>query len=429
MLQILYKVLDDIAWQLEVEQLDYLFDRLRRIPLEEFLMTTVDLVKELSRFTYKAGIAAAIKALDLLFEVFADHNCHLVALELADYARKKAVETLCMFSVREQRLPFGRRCVQNIAAGLSVPHCARLLAGIIESFPNLPSATEPVTRANATRMLCWDVQTQKAWFGDEYCGPESKPPFAGALVCILLRELEVFSSSVIAQTASLALIPEQVDSHVFASHTPFIDSIRERLNLLRAVIAGIGIPNGPLLRLFVPQVDKLWCILYQQALTAAEQEECVRWLRAAAGSGPGSGLGGTGALGQEVGALLSETAVEYVFTQRMTVDLMPHYVTQAGFECALRYFLVVNSKAPATIGALSALTGEPLNKLQLLSPGMDRDDFVVHDFGTLIGFDYVWRVALEAINDSVVPLAIGFLNRLHECVSDEASLAAAASEV
>ena len=52
-LAILYKVLDDIAWQLEPEHLDYLYRRLSSIPLGDYLCPTVDLVKELSRFTYK----------------------------------------------------------------------------------------------------------------------------------------------------------------------------------------------------------------------------------------------------------------------------------------------------------------------------------------------------------------------------------------
>lgn len=54
-LAILFKVLDDVAWQLEVEHLDYLFDKLRAIPLDEFNLPTVDLMKEMSRFTYKVG--------------------------------------------------------------------------------------------------------------------------------------------------------------------------------------------------------------------------------------------------------------------------------------------------------------------------------------------------------------------------------------
>jgi hypothetical protein len=52
-LAIVLKVLEDIVWQFDKEHLDYLFTCLRKVPVDQYVPATVDMFKELSRFTYK----------------------------------------------------------------------------------------------------------------------------------------------------------------------------------------------------------------------------------------------------------------------------------------------------------------------------------------------------------------------------------------
>jgi hypothetical protein len=71
-LKILYKVLEDVAWQLEQSLVDYLFEKLRQIPLAEYMSATVNLIKEMARWTYKGGPGAVPKAMEMLWNVFQD---------------------------------------------------------------------------------------------------------------------------------------------------------------------------------------------------------------------------------------------------------------------------------------------------------------------------------------------------------------------
>jgi hypothetical protein len=412
-LEVLYKVMDDIAWQLETGQLDYLFQRLRRIPFSEYLLATVDLVKELSRFTYKAGIAAAINSMDLLWALVTDET---VSAELANHARLRLSEILIMSSVREERMTIARRCIEHIAAGKSVTHCLRVLSSVLDACPIETMPSEPIQRSVAALNISCDETTQRVW----YRGSNGEL-FHGALIALLLRELEEFNQSVAAKSVELELRPEQIDSFVFGSHVSFVESIKERLAVLHSVLKAMS----PRITLDTEQIKLFWRVMYQQALTSAQQDQCVAWLRQAAGSGPGSGHVTSGVQARQVPSLISSTAIQYLFETFLTVDLMPQYIAVSGFECVARYFLLVNAHSPASTNLVSAMTGESLNKVQFLSFGSDRNDFVVHDFTALIGLDYIWQLALETANQQVFPLAIEFLNRLHENVSDEASLAAA----
>lgn len=382
-LAVLYKVLDDIAWQLEVEHLDYLFDRLHKIPLNEFLLKTVDLVKEMSRFTYKAGMAAAVKSIDLMWRIFQDESAHLVSAELAVYARTKLEETLAMFSLREQRLPILQRCLEALLAGRAVPHVLHVMTKILESFTVGGTVADPTQRAAVIDTLA----TQHD------------------LAALLLRDLEAFKTAAQQQAQAAGLAPEAIDAHVFGSHTPYLEAVRERLVFLRYILQ-----NSQLPRLAPEQVDVLWARLYQQALTSREQDECVRWLRQAAGAVTLSGAVGSA----KEPTLLQPAALAHLFHQRLVVDLMPQFLTLSGYECAVRYFLIVN----AGLGSSDA-TALALPRLQLLPTALSDtcDQFVVHDFD-LAGMDYMWRVALEAVHPKVVSQAIEFLNRLHERLAD-----------
>ena len=50
-LLILYSLLTDISWNLSEEHLDYLLKKLRGIPMKNYISSTIELIKELSRFT------------------------------------------------------------------------------------------------------------------------------------------------------------------------------------------------------------------------------------------------------------------------------------------------------------------------------------------------------------------------------------------
>ena len=67
-LQTLYKLLDDLAWQLSSQHILYLFSLVESIPLSEYQLATLDLIKELTRWANaKTGGAAAKRAMELLW--------------------------------------------------------------------------------------------------------------------------------------------------------------------------------------------------------------------------------------------------------------------------------------------------------------------------------------------------------------------------
>ena len=70
-LEILYKVLDEIAVYLEQEHYDYFFDKFFTIPVDEIIPQTLNLVNQITRFSHKVCYHF-FPQIDLIF-----HFCRL----------------------------------------------------------------------------------------------------------------------------------------------------------------------------------------------------------------------------------------------------------------------------------------------------------------------------------------------------------------
>ncbi len=134
-LKILYKVLEDVAWLLEQSLIDYLFEKLRQIPMIEYMTATVNLLKEMARWTYKAGPAAVPKAMEMLWAVFQDGSG--ANIEIMIEARRHLEEILAMSTQKGSRAHYLTMCYNNVKAGKSVPSSLLLMQKIIDQFPEV----------------------------------------------------------------------------------------------------------------------------------------------------------------------------------------------------------------------------------------------------------------------------------------------------
>src|SRR5687767_3489916 len=66
--------LDDISSNLYPSHVDLLFERVTQIPYTEYVEATLNLIKELTRYQFKQGSTASVRAMELLWNIMQDEN-------------------------------------------------------------------------------------------------------------------------------------------------------------------------------------------------------------------------------------------------------------------------------------------------------------------------------------------------------------------
>jgi hypothetical protein len=130
-LTVLYKVLDDIAWHLEVTHVDFLFAKLAAIPMAELTVAALELMKELSRWTYKAGAGAAASSLEIMWRIIQDDSSAANDLVLA--AKTRIEDTIGVPNARRHRNLYLEHCVNNLKAGRAIPQSLGVLVKVMIS--------------------------------------------------------------------------------------------------------------------------------------------------------------------------------------------------------------------------------------------------------------------------------------------------------
>lgn len=174
-LAILFKLLDDIAYQFDLDHLLYLFDRMAEIPCEEYVSPTLDLIKELGRMSYKAGSGPnsgiiAERSLELLWRCVLDES--KTPPDVQTNARIKLEEMVADYQHRSQREPYLHKCIANLQNHSSVPQSLDIMRKILESYQVQTHQIDEHSRAAVIEVRCiflslivflWFILTRVLW--------------------------------------------------------------------------------------------------------------------------------------------------------------------------------------------------------------------------------------------------------------------------
>ena len=362
-LQTLYKTLDDLAWQLSSSHILYLFSLVESIPFAEYQLATLDLIRELQKWTTaKTGGAAAKRATALLWACMKDGQG--VSRDIAKAALGRIEE---LVKGRAYRLEYLDQFGTMLQAKVNVITCIHLLTQIIDSFPDQATPLEDKTRS-----------TIIVYLNDHYHLIDS---FIDDLAAFKLHAQQVLQAQHVA--------PSAINGTFISSFTSFLSHIKERLTFLLYILTHA---QGAV-ALTQQHMDALWLQLNVNAYTAAEREQLFRFLRSCVQKTHLRVLSEALALHAFDALLLPSTNAH---AQALT---LPHYTAFEAFFFHVNY---MHRK----------VNGSGVDDLTVTSP----------DF-SLYGVDCLWRIAIECRVPSVSAKAIALLNALHENVSEEVSSA------
>jgi ubiquitin C-terminal hydrolase len=356
-LKVLFKLLDDISFRFDAPLVNYLFDKIGLIPFEEYVVATVDLIKQLGAATFRAGAEVAEKSLHLLWAISQDES--KAPSNIASHALSKLEEALCGISHRTMRVPYIERCVENLRNRRSVVQSLQLIRKVVDVYPMRPSASEEETKWNLI-----------AWL-QEHLG----------IIDHMFAELGQFKESARKQVADRDLTSEQdIDGMLMSFHMNYRGQVGRRLSFLHFIL------SHSTLTLTQEQVDTVWKLCYTEALTRNEREICLNWLK--------------NGVDQEADYTMFDGKVcEHLF-EKMTSGIDVNQLSEAGYDCIERYFVHLNRATK-----------------KLFFPDGEKEFVVVdHD---LDGFSIIWRIALDSTNERVMKPCIAFLIKLYENVADE----------
>ena len=103
-LKTLFKIWEDVGWKLDEAHIQYLLNKMRSIDSEEYVIATLDLLKELSRISTRHSAAADGGAVEILWNLVQDGS--KASQEVISHARVKLEEILNDYSYRVSVLLF-----------------------------------------------------------------------------------------------------------------------------------------------------------------------------------------------------------------------------------------------------------------------------------------------------------------------------------
>ena len=357
-LQTLYKLLDDLAWQLSSQHILYLFSLVESIPLSEYQLATLELIKELTRWANaKTGGAAAKRAMELLWSCMQEGRG--VSQDIAKAALGRIEEIIKTRSHRIEYLEQYGAMLQSQTNSLT---CLHLLTQLIDTFPDAITALEDKTKSNVI-----------AYLNDQY-----------RVVDSFVADLCAFKQHSVQLLQAQHVQPSAINNTVISSFTSYLSHIRERLNFLHYLLS-----HAPgIVSLTQQHMDVLWQQLYVNSLTVAEKEQLFRFLRLC--------------VARHNKGALSDALSMHVFERLLLPSLQsPQSLTVSHYTAFESFFFHIN------------FIHRKVN-------GTSADDVVVtSDDFSLYGLDTLWRIAFECSTPQVSSKAIQLLNTLHENGSED----------
>jgi len=406
-LSALYKLLEDIAWQLSNDHVLYLFAKLRGMPAHEHTPQSLELARELCRWSSSSSSSssssvsnvptapgadqaqnavsqnsgtASEQALELFWSVLQDGSG--ADGEVATAAKSRMEDVLALSYVSKSRVAWLVRFTNSIKEGKSVVQSLQLICKVVDSYPEFPTMMEKHTEADAVHFLQSNHNLYTIFFDN--------------LIQWKDAAVEALSNNPNADLYQLKLQD---------SRFGLLASLDERLRFLQFTLSRCPLLMG------LQQGRVLWAVCVASGLGAAVSECFLKFLRRSLR--PASprvriaNMSPSPPSPQAVAfaPIFDDEVLQWLFDQCLIPSLQFESVTITQYMCFEALFLHVNKHQ----GMLSLSSSSNSNS----SPR-----FVVHNF-KLSGLDSLWNLALDARDEGVATAAMAFLNQLHECLSPQ----------
>ena len=382
-LQILYGVLDDIALYFDSSHVDYLFERVQKVPFQEYQLATLDLIREITKYTHRCGPAAVSKATNLLWQTFQDESN--APIEVAAAARSKLEDILKSRSLSTLiRLDYMEYCADSLRNSRSVPQVLALLKQLIECFSDRGSDGE--TLESLTIDMNGDREDCRVRF-------RSRVRSKGGVIAYLtnyfglldgffsdLHHFKSLARSI--ASSSPSPLTSDFNTQIISSRAAFIPQLKERFSFLLYLI------KNSYISICASQVELMWKEFHLAALTNDEREIFLRYLRLFIQE-------------ENKGLPVFESGLPHsIFHDKLIAKIDYNTISVEYWNCFEAFFLHTNSVS---------------KHIQLPESSDGRFTVTVFEFE---GVEEVWRVSLQAVPQAVVQRSITFLNDLHENLAD-----------
>lgn len=300
--------------------------------------------------------------------------------EIRRQARERLTSLLQMYSHERMKIPFCVKALSMLARREQCTSMLQLLWRVVEDFPSGVGSLRETNRSEVV----------------EYLNSEHR------LIPIIVEDIERLhmdakecarTSGWLPTSASPTADERRSLGSLICAWVPateggadYLTALRERVQLLYRVCA-----SSPHIVLGADEARRLWGLLVSDSLCPQESEVFVRQLRMAV----------TGDDSFDTVEFMKADTIEALFTGCMLLE-DPAKVQLAEFITVGSFFLAVNGRHCAV----------DLRPRRMGEAG-DPDFAVRVSPDRMLGFDYLWRIALEAVDDEVGARSIEVLSSLH----------------
>eukprot|EP01105_Mastigella_eilhardi_P024464 TRINITY_DN6382_c0_g1_i1.p2 TRINITY_DN6382_c0_g1~~TRINITY_DN6382_c0_g1_i1.p2 ORF type:complete len:2586 (-),score=681.76 TRINITY_DN6382_c0_g1_i1:7878-14936(-) len=359
-----------------VQQATHLFSRIQEIPLEDQDIESVALLAQFTQEVYKIrGVPADNPfGIEMLWLVSQGHP--KLNQSLSDKAFEYLLELLKTPTCSTHRLKYLSKAAENFSKDINIGQSLRLMEVVIATFPKRTRK-----RANpAVEYLDTHHNLSETMISSIVCYKEEAKQNLAKMKGSKKRNLNAV---------------------VLSGKQPHLQQLQLRLNFLQFLLF-----NGS--QAFSnDDVDRLWLVLVEEAITAEERELFFEWVGTTCV--PTEALQGDQrslvALWGSEGTAVADATVQHVFGK------LADSFDRPGFALFRRLFLYINLRN----GQLK-LEERPEGEPDSSPPSNPQYYSVSLD---LNGTDKLWSIALEAEDDEVGNMAINLLNMLHQNLSTD----------
>eukprot|EP01119_Soliformovum_irregulare_P016659 TRINITY_DN4860_c0_g1_i1.p1 TRINITY_DN4860_c0_g1~~TRINITY_DN4860_c0_g1_i1.p1 ORF type:complete len:2591 (-),score=801.00 TRINITY_DN4860_c0_g1_i1:32-7804(-) len=360
---VVFKVLGDVCSELLPQHVEQFIQYIHSISKGNMTTTYLAFIKDLTRCrdpTQKAAMT------ELLWEFMIEEPSGepgSLPLEIGSWAYMHLQEVVKNYAFRPHRWTWTLKCLKAIKHNKSPVFCWDLIGIIISTYPGKITVGE-IEKETRIQMV-------------EHLNREHR------LLDIFFSEIRQFKDLAL-QIAASVVDKDRYNLNYMSlgGRLSFFEEISRRLKFLLFILQNFGE------MLHINRYELLWECCIDDAITAAESDECYTWF-----------IEGRKTLIPDTYVAIDDENAIQMFTRRI-LRMDPKTMTPVAFRLFTRYFCDTNIKKGRIMCRDSA----------------KDDEFELNDLHPE-GYTFIWKVLQEASHPEIVKEAMNFLIKLQDSIS------------
>lgn len=352
---IIFSTLSDLGFKLPLSDIEYVFEKIRKIPYSDYDLHILYLVRQMTVSAINLNLNEKKKkwyGLEIFWDLIQEETN--ATSDVIFQAQTNLYEFLQWELCHPQRVTFMEKCINNLNQHKSVSSSLRTLQRIISTYPKKSKNSDSVSS-----VINWLNSTHK-------------------LLDIVFKDLAHYKMEAKSRASQILSNETDLNSAILVGKIPHFVQIKDRLDFLEYVL-----PNSQLM-LSLEQLDNFWSSMILNAVTHEERDSAFAWIENARGL-------------SFAHSPFSDEATQYLFLKKIP-QLDFSSLSVQGFSLFEFFFRYVNWKAEKFT--------------------QDESDYRVLSFD-LIGMNTLLEISLQATDPVVGQQAISFINNLQKNLSVE----------